>query len=77
MVQFSVAYRKLSKNDSEIAKSVIKSKCGWSDNLFSMKKKGARGLSEFNRKGVNEKDIIESTFKVLGYNPYTGEKVAT
>ena len=77
MVQFAVAYNKLSRNDSGIFKEVDKKKCDWSDNLFSMKKNGKRELSDFSPKGINEKDVIESTFKVLGHDPYTGDKIST
>ena len=73
--RFKTAYENLKLKDARTAKAVIMHQCKWSPQLWSMKMTGERLLSPFSEKKVNEVSVVESTFKALGVDAWSGEPV--
>lgn len=75
MAQFKSAFGKLGRDDSFIAKDVIMQRCRWSPQLWSAKMNGKRPLKEFSSVGVNEVQVVKSTFQSFGIDAFTGDNM--
>lgn len=69
IMPFSVAYSHLMVKDAKVLRNVVCDLTGMSQTHFRMKKNGFRGITE------QEKKIIEQVFVCFGIEAFTGEPI--
>ncbi len=66
---FKRAYGRLSLNDSRITRDLLTKRLKWSTVTFYQKKEGKRSIT------IDEADRIETVFRLMGLDAWTGKKI--